>query len=42
MNPGKAPSLDGFATLFYLKYWNVVKSEVTKTVLEFLNNKGIF
>ena len=40
MNPGKAPSPDGFTALFYQRYWHIVGREVTKVVLEFLNNMG--
>ena len=39
-DPSKAPGEDNFTALFYQKYWEVVGSEMYRTVLEFLNNGG--
>lgn len=38
MNPLKAPGLEGLPAMFYQKYWHIVGEEVSKLVLEILNN----
>ncbi|KAL9677306.1 hypothetical protein QQ045_005534 [Rhodiola kirilowii] len=37
MHPTKAPGLDGFSAMFYQKFWGVVREDLTKEVLRFLN-----
>ena len=34
----KSPSQDGMPALFCHKYWNIIGSDVTELVLNFLNN----
>ena len=41
MQPMKSPRPDGFSARFFQQSWSVVRGEVCKTVLDFLNN-GIF
>lgn len=38
MHPIKAPNPNGMPALFYQKYWNILKDDVTKFFLEVLNN----
>lgn len=33
-----SPGLDGFTTLFYQSYWNIVGEDIISTILEILNN----
>lgn len=40
MSPSKSPGPDGLTALFFQNFWNIVKSDVTSTILAFLN-KGI-
>lgn len=40
MNPTKAPSVDGFAALFFQQYWNLVGESVTTSSLKILNDSG--
>lgn len=35
MHPEKAPGPDGMTTLFYQKFWNVVKNDLVKMVRKF-------
>ncbi|XP_073030650.1 uncharacterized protein [Primulina eburnea] len=37
MHPDKAPGPDGFSTLFFQKFWEVVRPDVSKEVLRVLN-----
>jgi hypothetical protein len=37
MHPNKTPGPDGFTTCFYLKHWYLIKEDVTRVVLLFLN-----
>ncbi|KAL9671418.1 hypothetical protein QQ045_008986 [Rhodiola kirilowii] len=39
MHPTKAPGLDGFPALFFQNNWDIVGEDVTKEVLNCLNNK---
>lgn len=39
MFPTKTPSPDGFPTLFYQKYWNIVGQKTTLECLDILNNR---
>jgi hypothetical protein len=41
LDSSKAPGPDGFTTLFYKKYWSVVKREVLECVLDFFLNKNL-
>ena len=34
----KSPSLDGFSTCFYQKAWSIIRPEVCRAVIEFLND----
>ncbi|XP_073298281.1 uncharacterized protein [Primulina huaijiensis] len=40
LSPSKAPGSDGFTAMFYQKLWTTVGRDVTKAVLEILNEKG--
>ncbi|KAL9668951.1 hypothetical protein QQ045_006492 [Rhodiola kirilowii] len=37
MHPTKAPGMDGFSALFYQKFWSIVKEDLCKEILAFLN-----
>jgi hypothetical protein len=37
----KAPGLDGFTTLFYKKYWNIVKDAVLSSIWDFLGKNHL-
>lgn len=37
MHPDKAPSIDGFSTLFYQRFWAVIKDDICEEILNFLN-----
>jgi hypothetical protein len=37
MHPNKALGLDGFTTGLYQKHWYLIKEDVTRAVLQFLN-----
>ncbi|KAL0411507.1 UNVERIFIED_CONTAM: putative mitochondrial protein [Sesamum latifolium] len=39
MSPLKSPGPDGMPPLFFQKFWHVVKVDVTRCVLAFLNNR---
>jgi hypothetical protein len=41
MQPLKSPGPDGFAATFYQKAWSMVREEVCRAVLAFLND-GMF
>ncbi|KAL9662142.1 hypothetical protein QQ045_026972 [Rhodiola kirilowii] len=41
LGPTKAPGLDGFSTLFYERNWELVKDDVTKFALKFLNGGSL-
>ena len=41
MAPLKAPSLDGMPPLFYQNYWNLVGTNVSQSVLSFLNSTSL-
>ena len=41
MAPLKAPSLDGMPPLFYQNYWNLVGTDVSQSVLSFLNSTSL-
>lgn len=38
LNPSKAPGKDGFTALFYQNAWDTIHQDVSKEVLEVLNN----
>ncbi|CAM8924063.1 unnamed protein product [Rhodiola kirilowii] len=37
MHPTKAPGWDGFSALFYQRFWSIVKDDLCKEILSFLN-----
>jgi hypothetical protein len=37
----KAPGLDGFTTLFYKKYWNIIKDAVLSSIWDFLGKNHL-
>lgn len=39
MSPLKSPGPDGLPPIFFQKYWNILGSDITSCVLNFLNNK---
>lgn len=41
LNPSKAPGRDGFSAIFYQKFWDEIKVQVTKEALEFLNGGSL-
>jgi hypothetical protein len=41
MHPNKASGPDGFTTGFYQKHWHLIKDDVTRVVLQFLNGGGM-
>lgn len=40
MFPTKAPGPDGYPTIFYQKYWNIVGKKTINECLGILNGKG--
>ncbi|KAK6147393.1 hypothetical protein DH2020_018305 [Rehmannia glutinosa] len=40
MFPDKAPGPDGLPALFFQKYWHIVGADLTKALLDILNNNG--
>ena len=41
MAPQKAPGLDGMPPLFFQNYWDLVKGDITDTILNFLNSGSL-
>lgn len=41
MSPLKSPGPDGFPTLFYKRFWNIIGPNVISGVLDFLNTKSL-
>lgn len=37
MAPSKSPAVDGFNAGFYQRHWALIKDDVTRAVLDFLN-----
>lgn len=37
MGPSKSPGEDGFKARFYQRHWPLIKEDVSRTVLDFLN-----
>ena len=38
---GKAPGPDGFTSIFFHYFWDLIKEEVLKIVEEYRNKKGV-
>ena len=41
MAPLKAPGLDGMPPLFFQNYWDLVKGDITTTILNYLNSGSL-
>lgn len=41
MSPLKSPGPDGFPVVFYNNFWHIIGSDVTSSVLDFLNAKNL-
>lgn len=37
MSPNKSPGPDGMSVLFYQKYWHIIVDDMTKAILNILN-----
>ena len=38
ISPSKSPRPDGMTALFFKKYWNIVRSDISHVVLDFLTS----
>lgn len=41
LNFSKAPGKDSFSALFFQKFWNEIKNQITKKILHFLNGGNL-